>query len=647
MDLSIIIVNYNVRYFLEQLLFSIRNAQKALNIEVFVVDNQSTDQSCEMVQTLFPEVHLIANNSNPGFSIANNQALAEAKGRYVLFLNPDTLIAEDTLTKCVSYMDSNEQAGALGVRMVDGSGHFLPESKRGLPLPSTSFYKLSGLYKIFPDSPRINKYYMGHLPEDKTAAVEVLTGAFFFARKSVLDKIGGFDENFFMYGEDIDLSYRVQLAGYQVIYFPETTIIHYKGESTRKDSVKYIRHFYEAMLIFADKHFKNGYPFWLRGLLMAGVFVKGSYAAFQTFLKKISWPVLDLISIALILTCIKYVWAIYYHHDPDYYSGIFERVNLPVFLLVWMLSFYYSGVYDKPKAIDRLIVAVINGLLVNGLIYGMLNAAYRPSRPILIFGFLAILTILPLLRILWYKIKQGIWIFGKKTSKRVLIAGTESEYTRLGQLIQHAEPEARVIGFVQPDAETEQKHSALLGRVRDMDEVLRAHRVDEVVMSARDFSAADIMYHLNRHGAKYPFKMASPGSDSIIGSKSKSEVGELYTFHINYKLAQAEWKRRKRTLDVLFSSLILLFLPLIIWFYHSKGKFLNNLWEVLSGKKTWVGYAKAGVNSELPLLPEGVLTISNTRVEEAAVNRNIEYARYYSLSEDINLIFRQISDWSQ
>ena len=257
MKLSIVIVNYNVKYFLEQCLHSVQNACNGLESEVFVVDNDSVDGSVKMVRDKFPDVFLIENKENKGFSAANNQAIRKSKGEYVLLLNPDTIVEDDTLRKVVDFMDEHPDAGGLGVKMLDGKGKFLPESKRGLPYPSVAFFKVFGLSSLFPKSRMFSTYHLGYLDKDKTHVVDVLAGAFMLLRKSVLNQIGLLDEDFFMYGEDIDLSYRITQAGYKNYYFPGTRIIHYKGESTKKGSLNYVFVFYNAMIVFANKHFSK------------------------------------------------------------------------------------------------------------------------------------------------------------------------------------------------------------------------------------------------------------------------------------------------------------------------------------------------------------------------------------------------------
>jgi len=256
MKLSVVIVNYNVRYYLEQCLLSVEKALCGVNGEVFVVDNNSTDDSVSVLRAKFPWVQFIENKENVGYSRANNQAIQQSRGEYVLLLNPDTFIGESSLRECIAFMDSNPQAGMCGVSMLKDDGTFAPESRRGVPTVFTAFCKMSGLCGLFPKSRLFGRYYMQYLDKQRISEIEIVSGAFMFIRKSVLDKVGLLDETFFMYGEDVDISYRVFKAGYKNYYIP-TNILHYKGESTKKDSIKYVNAFYKAMIIFYRKHFAN------------------------------------------------------------------------------------------------------------------------------------------------------------------------------------------------------------------------------------------------------------------------------------------------------------------------------------------------------------------------------------------------------
>jgi N-acetylglucosaminyl-diphospho-decaprenol L-rhamnosyltransferase len=278
MILSVIIVNYRVRYFLELCLHSVEKALRGLDAEILVVDNHSADGSMEFLRPLFPRVKFIVNTENRGFARANNQALEQARGEYILFLNPDTILPEDIVPRCLSFLRSTPRIGGLGLRMIDGSGRFLKESRRGFPSPWVAFCKLSGLTALFPHSRLFSTYYLGYLPADSHHPSPVLSGACLWVSRAILDETGSFDEDFFMYAEDIDLSYRLEKAGYVNYYFADATIVHFKGESTQKDT-RYTRQFYKAMSQFRRKHFNGGLPRLFGGALEAAIWLRAGLGA--------------------------------------------------------------------------------------------------------------------------------------------------------------------------------------------------------------------------------------------------------------------------------------------------------------------------------------------------------------------------------
>jgi GT2 family glycosyltransferase len=255
MKLSVIILNYNVRYFLEQCILSVQKALEGIDGEIIVVDNASSDDSCEMMKAKFPNIKLIENASNFGFSKGNNIGVAQAKGEYICILNPDTVVTEDTFAKILNSKSQipNSQLGIIGCKLIDGTGNFLPESKRGVPSPWVAFTKIFGLYKI---SNYFGKYYAQHLSENQSGNVDILVGAFMMMKRELYHEVGGFDENCFMYSDDIDLSYLVLKTGKFNYYFHDTSVIHYKGESTVRDET-YMKRFQEAMQFFYNKHFKK------------------------------------------------------------------------------------------------------------------------------------------------------------------------------------------------------------------------------------------------------------------------------------------------------------------------------------------------------------------------------------------------------
>ncbi|HMB92524.1 MAG TPA: glycosyltransferase family 2 protein, partial [Rhodothermales bacterium] len=323
LDLSVIIVNYNVREFLEQALRSVQQASADLDVEIFVVDNDSVDGSVEMVETHFPKVHLIANKKNTGFSTANNQAIQQAQGRYLLILNPDTIVQEDTLTTMVRFMDEHPEAGALGCKIINPDGTFALESRRAFPTPRVAFFRMTGLSRLFPKSRTFGRYNLTYLPIDQEAEVDALSGSCMLVRhkaiycgfsmadfrveapcdpiqnpKSKNEGAGLFDERFFMYGEDLDWCYRIQQAGWKIYYTPETQIVHYKGESTKKGELQYVKLFYGAMLRFAEKHLHDRYSRLFVWLLHGGVVARAGMTVLANALRRLALPLLDVVLVA-------------------------------------------------------------------------------------------------------------------------------------------------------------------------------------------------------------------------------------------------------------------------------------------------------------------------------------------------------------
>lgn len=284
--ISVIIVSYNVKYYLEQCLLSLRKALQGIESEVYVVDNHSKDGSVEYLRRRFREVTFVASNHNLGFARANNLAIKRSRGEYVLLLNPDTIVGEDTVRESVAFMDSHPGAGGLGVKMLKPDGDKAMESRRGLPSPLTAFYKMCGLCERFPMSRRFGKYYMSYLPWDKPEQIEVISGAYCMLRRKALDKTGLLDEDFFMYGEDIDLSYRLLKGGYENWHLP-TSILHYKGESTHKSSYRYVHVFYEAMLIFFRKHYRH-LSFWISLPIRCAIYAKATLALMAMLTRRMS-----------------------------------------------------------------------------------------------------------------------------------------------------------------------------------------------------------------------------------------------------------------------------------------------------------------------------------------------------------------------
>ena len=641
--LSVIIVNYNVRYFLEQALQSVRNASVDLPVEVFVVDNNSVDGSVELVRKKFPEVQVIANRDNPGFSIANNQAIERSKGDYVLLLNPDTVVEEDTFRKCLAFMDAHPDAGGLGVRMIDGSGQFLPESKRGFPSPKVAFFKVAGLSRLFPGSPVFNHYHLGYLDEHKNHEVEVLSGAFMWLRRSVLEEIGYLDETFFMYGEDIDLSYRIIKAGYKNYYFSETTIIHYKGESTKKGSLNYVRTFYQAMIIFAKKHFQGEKARLFVFMLQLAIYFRALITVLGNFFRRAYFPLLDALLIGGGLVVIKDLWATYYHHNPDYYQPSFYYINLPLYLLIWQAGVFFSGGYDKVWNLRSLVRGLVLGTVFLAAVYGFLPLELRPSRAIILMGavWAAISTVG--LRFLLHFLRYKNLSVGRRRENNLIIVGSHEEAARAQQLLAEARVNYSLIGLVSPEpAAGDEGYLSDVDRLR---EVVYIYKVDEIIFCSKDVAAQVITHWMTHLGPQIEYRILPGDSLSIIGSSSKNAAGELYTIEIKFNIAQPLVRRNKRITDLLLCLALILASPFIIWGQRKPTGLIPNIFLVLIGRYSWVGYAPVKEQpTDLPSIRPGILNTSSGmpfELDDVTAKRlNLFYARDYRPGNDLDILFR-------
>ncbi len=641
--LSIIIVNYNVRHFLEQALLSVRKAATGLDVEIFVVDNNSVDDSVDMVREKFPEVRLIVNTDNPGFSKANNQAIRLSRGKYVLLLNPDTVIEEDTLKKCIAFMETHPDAGGLGVKMIDGSGKFLPESKRGFPSPFVAFCKSFGLSRLFPKSRTFNHYHLGYLDAGQNHAVEVLAGAFMMLRRTVLDQIGWLDESFFMYGEDIDLSYRIVQGGYKNYYLADTTIIHYKGESTKKGSLNYVRTFYQAMIIFARKHFKGRQALLFVLMLQLAIYFRASITLLIQFAKKLYLPLADAAVIFAGMYLLKNFWGNYYFGDPAYYKSDFLLINVPLYISIWLGSVYLSGGYDEPASLRRLGRGIVMGTVLLAAVYGFLDQELRFSRVLIVLGAIWALLSTTALRLMVHFARYRH--FGHRNGqKNVVIVGSSEESQRvLGLLRQTAAP-LNYIGTVAPGDTSD--HGHFLSSLRQLGEVVQIYHIQEIIFCSKNISSQDIMYWMTQLERGVEFKIVPEESLSIIGSSSRDSAGELYTIDIRFNIATRTQRRNKRFFDILVAVFFLILSPLIIWLYHRRVGFLLNIGEILLGKKTWVGYHPTGeAGPSLPRLRPGVLSpidgLAVSGLNLPTIHRlNLLYAKDYDLNRDSDILWK-------
>ncbi|MBN2613030.1 MAG: glycosyltransferase [Bacteroidales bacterium] len=646
MDLSVIIVNYNVKFFLEQCLYSVINSSKNIAAEIFVVDNNSVDGSCPMIKEKFPNVRLIENKVNSGFAKANNQAIKEAQGRYILLLNPDTVVEEETFEKCIAFMDEHPDAGSMGVKMIDGKGKFLPESKRSLPKPIVAFYKVFGLSALFPKSKIFGRYHLGYLDKEKTHKVEVLPGAYMLVRKEIFDKIGLLDEDYFMYGEDIDLSYRILLTGYNNYYFPGTTIIHYKGESTKKSSINYVLVFYRAMMIFAGKYFTKNNARFFSLLINTAIYIRATISILRRFIINFINPLLNIFFIYLGFYLFTPLWEKYIFQNSGTYPQAYLLLAVPTYILLWTVSVYLSGGYEKHIKPGNLVRGILTGTLFILVIYALLPEHFRFSRALILLGTIwALLTTFGVRFLLNVISKENFKFEIFKEHKRIIIVGDKDESNRVLTILEQTHIKPEVVGIVHPGEN--EINGGFIGNISQIEDIVSINKVDEIIFCSKSMSSQDIigaMLHFT--STDVDFKIAPPESLSIIGSNSINTAGELYILNFN-AISRNINQRRKRFFDVFSSFILIVLSPVTALFIPKPFKMIKNLALVLTGKYSLIGYhqEKTDDQDKLPRLKKGILNpadvIQDNLIDESlSAKVNMLYAKDYKVRNDINILFR-------
>jgi GT2 family glycosyltransferase len=640
MQLSIIIVNYNVKHFLEHCLCSVQKATRNIETEVIIIDNNSADGSVDFLRPLFPKVCFIANKENAGFAKACNQGLRYSKGKYILFLNPDTIVPEDCFQKCISFLDSRPGAGALGIKMLDGSGNFLKESRRSFPSPVTSLYKLFGLSKLFPRSKVFSKYHLGNLNEDENHEVDVLAGAFFMVKKEVLEQTGSFDEIFFMYGEDVDLSYRIQKAGFKNYYFSESSIIHFKGESTRKGTMNYVRMFYNAMSIFVKKHYGGTRAGVFNFFIQLAIWLRACFSAISNFIRHIGLSLIDAGLILLSFWIMKNIWNQYVKTDTRYENWLLW-IAFPVFSALYLITAYYAGLYDRWYKRSELIRSTLIATVVILAGYSLLPEEYRFSRGILLFGAVLAFLLISLLR--WFLIKARVLESGEEDDNysNTLIIGSSGEYDEVIRLMNDAGLKEKVIGRVAVN----ENDKGAIGHWSGTKIPFQSIPFREIIFCEGTLSFGNIIERISQIGKKIKIKIHASGSHSIVGSDSKDTSGEAVSKENGFKLLDPYNLRLKRLLDMIIALIGLLFFPIHLFIVKKPFKFFDNCFSVLFGKKTWVGYSSEEKN--LPKLRKAVLGSNGIPAGEkqqlpAESLQMLDqwYARDYEPMNDLNIIWK-------
>ena len=666
-DVSVIVVNYNVREFLEQALDSVDRASAGLSVETFVVDNNSVDGSVAMVRERFPDAQVIANEENVGFGRANNQAIRQARGRYLLILNPDTLLQEDTLRTFVDFMDAHPEAGSAGCRILNPDGTFAPESRRAFPTPSVALYRMTGLSRLFPHSETFGRYNLTYLPVDEVCEVDALSGSCMLVRRDALyrpadpsgdgvgEGAGLFDEDFFMYGEDLDWCFRIQQAGWKIYYTPDTQIIHYKGECTRKGELRYVRLFYGAMLQFTEKHFGSQYSKTLAGrtlagLIRAGILARAGVSLAGKTLGRLAVPLLDFGIALLVGFVVAMGWSQQQGiaFQPFYYTAL-----VPAYALAAVLGLAAMGSYRRGRTFP--IRPVFSGigaafLAVTTISFFIKSLAF--SRATILFGFLAVAIILVAWRVVVNRRQYG--------NRQALLVGSTAEAERLhGLLARRIDPPLRLVGYVSTNGEIAGSTAtvAQLGADRHLRDLVRLGEIDDVIFAADSLTNTAILRFMRGlRDLPVQFKILTQGQDRIIGKASIDDFSTPLR-EAEQIVAPLRSASARRLVEVPVALLGIVLHPLLrlVLRFRSESQRLRRIAaatarmpSVLAGRRTLIGYDPARPHPPRAWgLRPGVVSILDTLgappTDIVETHRAYWfYARNQSAALDIEILLRAL-----
>jgi O-antigen biosynthesis protein len=597
MDVSVVIVNYNVRDFLKNALLSLKRSLEGMPAEIFVVDNASDDGSVEMMHADFPEVHLIENTTNAGFAKANNQALEQCTGRYLLLLNPDTLIQEDTVRTLIRFFEKHPDAGMAGCKILNPDGTLQLPCRRSFPTPWVAFTKVSGLSALFPKSKLFAKYNLTYLDPDGTYEVDAISGSFMMLRRSVYEAIGGLDETFFMYGEDLDWCYRVQKSGWKLYYVPETKIIHYKGESTKRSSIDEVKVFYNAMRLFVHKHHTGSFVF--EAIIQLGIKLRRALAAVIRAGKPFLLMGVDMAIVALMIFLARILWKGTAFQFPHYaYPWVYL---LPGGIVAIMLT--GAGVYGTHRlSLSRSLTGVVLGfILISSLTSLVKDFAF--SRGIMVISGMLCTVLVPgwrlLLRLLGFGgISSRKTLFGRRT----LVVGIETSGQEVVKKLRTRIGDGySVVGFIDVNYQrvgTKLLDVEILGSIDNIGKIIDDYRITEVIFSTDAISYSTILSIIaNNSSHSVNFRLVPTTMEVIIGKASIDQLDDLPFVDIDYNIRRLGNRFAKRCCDVVLVTLLLICVAPFVYFLRillkgalpSAAAFFADAPGILSGRHSIVG----------------------------------------------------------
>lgn len=658
MDLSIIIVNYNVKEFLQNLIHSIEKASSNLTKEIIIVDNASDDGSVEFIKAKFPQIKLIANQTNLGFGKANNIALKLATGKYILLINPDTLVAEDTFEKMIQFLESHPSAGLAGCKILNPDGTLQLACRRSFPGPWTSFTKVTGLSTLFPKSKIFARYNLTYLDENKSYEVDAISGSFMMMRKEVYEKVGGFDERFFMYGEDLDLCYRIQKAGFKVFYVHSTQIIHYKGESTKRSSLDETKVFYNAMHLFVKKHLSSSLL--VEFILRSAIAVRSVFAFFGARKLIILSMLLDFIFFDLCLFAAEKI----YHNISDWkgFPGFAIPIVYSVPAFIQLFVSFAIGNYKKNKlSVSKTLLSVMISLpILTSLTFFFKDFAF--SRAIVLITYVFLFFALSFWRIIFKTIFNKDLVDEDLKHKRTLIVGLNDSAIQIGKKIKKKKTDRRsvvgLIGFSNKNIGEKIDSFEVIGTDQNIKKVIRENKINEVIFSSGDLSYNKMMQIVSKcREENVEFKIVGSNLDFIVGKTAVTMLDDMPVIELSYNISMPQMRFIKSLFDysVIIPSLFLIY-PFI--FFKSKlvqgqsdfTKFVLGFPKVFSGKASLVGPELSKSSNDNFLGKTGLTGywyIENENPEELE-KLNFYYAKNQNIWLDLEILAKSLNKmWSK
>ena len=655
MELSIIIVNYNVKAFLQNLLHSIEKAARDIEHEIIIVDNASDDGSVEFINKNFhhdSRIKLIANPENQGFGKANNQGMQIAKGKYFLLLNPDTLLSEDTLTETIKFLDSNKEAGMAGCKILNPDGSLQLACRRSFPGPWVSFCKVTGLSSLFPKSRLFAKYNLTYLDENRSYEVDAISGSFMMMKKDVYNEVGGFDEDFFMYGEDLDLCYRIQKAGYKVFYVHNTQIIHYKGESTRRSSIDEIQVFYKAMNLFVGKHFSSS--FIVEIILQSAIFFRKIFAFLGKKKLIILSVLLDALLFDLSLLCAEQIYAA--NSGWNGFPGSTLPVVFTIPLIIQLLIASSLGSYRRNHIpVLKTVVSIFAGFLTLSAITFFFKQ-YAYSRAVVLITYILLFVLALGWRVI-LKLFFKIGIDGEGTgTRRTLVVGISENTVSIAKKLQSGKVEYHnvigLIGTSKSEIGTKKEQFEILGTLENISKVLNSHRVNEIVFSSDEISYSKMMAIVaGLQNENIEFKLIGKNLDFIVGKTSVSMLDDIPVIEIRYNISKPVFRFVKAIFDYSVSFFALFLMYPFIYLAVSVGKkpthftaFIMKVPAVFSGKLSFVGPRDSETSEGIYLGKTGLTGLWYLEDGEGInpAKLDIFYARNQSLWLDLEILGKTI-----